>query len=233
MSLPKPLTAALVLLVMTLTVREITGIVDRKPQRETISVQGQATVPLIPDVAQFELGLVTESPAPGEVLRASEQTARTAIAVLTSNGIEPTNIVQTAFNLGPKFDYADNKPPRISGYRVQQAYRVRVPDFNLAPKVLDAVRELNPDRIDGPAFVPADPERARTRARREAFAEARARALSLTIAAGVQLGRVVSFTEAAGAPPGLAPGTPRPDESGSAGEPQSISVSVEVVYEIH
>lgn len=173
-------------------------------EQQGISVSGQGTVTLEPDVAVLSLGV---SVTAGTARAARDQAAEAMQDLLDSlraNGIDDDDIQTTQLSVGAEYDYSGYGRPRIIGYRVSNTVSVKVRDLDRVADVVDDAVEAVGDvvRINGLTFTLDDPTAALEQARAQAMAEARAKAQQLAELAGVQLGQPIAISESSpGGPP--------------------------------
>ena len=132
------LIAILILLPFTMTgcfgtgIPEITmpGETTDQAYKNTISVDGNGTVKVLPDEVVVDVSIVTEKPTTEEAVNEN-----TSIFNKIKRSIEKINaadlkIETTNFNLSPLYDYSvQNKPPKIYAYQVTSTIEVRTTDL--------------------------------------------------------------------------------------------------------
>lgn len=205
-----------------------------------ISVSGQGTVSVPPDIAVLDLGAsVTDATVAAARDRAS--TAMQAIHdAATANGVAEKDIRTTSFNIYPQYRYSEDKGQEITGYQVTNLVSITVRNIDDVSAVLDAAVAAggNDVRVDNVLFTVEDPEQFLNDARTKALENARAHADELAAAAGVSVGTPIAIVEAGGSvqPPQPMFAEAAADNRGgstpvSPGE-QKLTVSVFVVYAI-
>lgn len=211
----------------------------QQPETPQIRVQGQGSVSVRPDVAIITLGAAVRR----ETAQQAFEDANTLVGSLTqflrAQGIAERDITTRQFSLSPEFNRPEgDAAPRIVAWRGTNLVSVKIRDFTTIGTVIDgAVRILGNDaQVSGIIFTVEDSDAAARQARQQAIAEARDHAEQIAAAAGVRLVRILSITETSSPPPmpvPLAAAAPamRAVAEVAPGE-QSISVSVEIVYEI-
>jgi uncharacterized protein YggE len=162
-----------------------------------ITVTGEGVVEANPDIATMMIGVTTQGATAAEALASNSAALEAVLARLAASGIEPRDLQTSNLSLGPdysKYDSSQGGAPTT--YIASNMLTVRVRALDTLGAVLDAAVTDGANSLNGITFGLADPAPVLNEARKEAVADARARAELLAAAAGVQLGKVVSITEA-------------------------------------
>jgi uncharacterized protein YggE len=168
-----------------------------EPLAETITVVGEGTAQVEPDMAQATIGVQVSNPNLEEATTMVQERMEAVLAALQAQGIAPEDIQTTNFNifveptLEPEAQATTTEPT----YRVSNDVRVTVRDISNIGSILDAAIEAGANNIYGVNFSMTDDSEARAQAREEAFTKAEAQAQDLAGLAGVQLGQVVRISE--------------------------------------
>jgi uncharacterized protein YggE len=169
---------------------------------QTITVVGQGSVYVQPDVARVSIGVETAAEMVGEAVEQNTEKMQALLAALRDAGIADADI-QT-MNYSIQFERYPEPMPRAtvseSGevqpqYRVSNMVNVTIRDLDKVGEVLDAAIEAGANNIWGVQFSLEDPEAAQAGARSDAIANATARAEALAELSGVELGPVMSISE--------------------------------------
>lgn len=171
-----------------------TNVPSLYPPEHTISVQGEGTVFIKPDLAQVSLG-VTITRAKLSDARTEAATAMSAVIdALHQLGIGDGDIETSYLNINPTWDYSSSAQ-RVTGYQVQNILQVTVHDLTRLGDVVDNSVAAGATTVNGITFQLSDPTSAQSQARAAAVKDARARADELASAAGVQITGVSSISE--------------------------------------
>jgi uncharacterized protein YggE len=169
---------------------------------ETITVVGQGSVRIKPDIAQVSIGVETSAETVGEAVEDSKTQMASIMEALTKAGIAEKDI-QT-MNYSIQFDrYPESRPLPADTetgqaqpvYRVTNMVNVTIRDLEEVSNVLDAVVAGGANNIWGVSFSLEDQIAAQADARAKAIEDARARAEALAELSGVTLGPVMSVSE--------------------------------------
>ena len=144
----------------------------------------------------------------------------------------------SGISLNPTYQYAENQPPKITGYEAHNTVNVVVRDISKLGKILDTLAEVGANQINGPTFDVDKKDEAMDEARRQAIEKAQARAEMYAKTLNMRVRRIVSINE------GGQMGPPMPmmrmqamemakgaDTSVSPGE-NTLSVNLDVVFEL-
>ncbi|HEX8527490.1 SIMPL domain-containing protein, partial [Allosphingosinicella sp.] len=188
--------------------------------------------------ARISAGVITQAPTATEALRLNATRMSAVRDALRRAGIADRDIQTSTISLQPDYQYAENQPPRLNGYRAANEVSIRFRDIAQTGRILDTLVAQGSNQINGPMLEIDRPEEALDEARTAALANARARAELYARALGMRVRRVVSVSEA-----GM-PGIPRPQEMAmlrnSAGRDaanidpgeQRVGVSLTVSFEL-
>ena len=166
----------------------------------TITVVGEGTVALQPDVAQAQIGVDVAGDTAKQASAEAAKIMEAVLAALKAQGIATKDIQTSNYSI-----YADRPADPLTGrpgeqvtYRVNNGVSVTIRDLAKIGAVLDAVIDAGANNIYGVTFSVSDPDKVMAEARRKAAEDARARAEELAALHDVALGEVVSVSEVIG-----------------------------------
>lgn len=164
-----------------------------------ITVTGEASLPVQPDVATLSLGVTTQADTAAGAMAANTAALTAVLGRLTSAGIAERDLQTSNLSLNPNWvGYDSGASPKIAGYTASNQLTVRVRALDTLGSVLDAAITDGANTLNGLTFELAEPGPKLDEARRAAVADAVARARLLVEAAGARLGAVQSITEGGG-----------------------------------
>ena len=170
-----------------------------------ITVFGEGEMAISPDIALVTLTVMREAESAREALDANSEAMASVTSAMTSAGIESRDMQTSGFNISPRYIHpqrADEpQEPRIQAYQVTNTLSVRVRNLERLGEILDEAVTLGVNQGGSISFSNDDPSSALTEARRRAVADAVEKARTLSDAAGVSLGEVVSISEQSFSPP--------------------------------
>lgn len=202
----------------------------------TLSVTGEGSVNVAPDMATISLGVTVNGDTAKAALDANSAALSAVVEKLKAAGIDAKDIQTTGLSINPMFDFsASGNPQRVLGYNASNMVTVRVRAIDTVGAILDASVTDGANTLNGISFGLTDPVPATDEARVAAVADARRRAELLATAAGVALGPIVSISESQGFAPSPMMAGAAFDRAAAvpiaAGE-MSVAASVNVTFRI-
>lgn len=166
-----------------------------------ITVTGLGRVSAMPDMAIVQIGVQERARDASLALRAVSGVLEDVFDDVEKAGIEARDVQTSAVNISPQYNRNSGAEPTLVGYVAASQIRLRVRDLDVLGEILDTVVSSGANRLNGLSLVVADPSPLRDEARRLAVADARAKAELYAKAAGVELGAIVSLSEAVASNP--------------------------------
>ena len=160
-----------------------------------ISVTGEATVSVPPDLAEIEGGVTSEAKTAREASEANNAAMGKVLQALKGAGIEEKDIQTARLSLQPQSAPNRSGPSAIAGYRASNRVTVRVRDVTKVASVIDTLVGAGANEIGGINFVVSQASKLLDEARERAVADARRKAEIYAKAAGVTLGAPLSISE--------------------------------------
>jgi uncharacterized protein YggE len=172
-----------------------------EPDPAIVSVSGQGVVTAVPDMVTVSVGVATQAATAAAALTANNNAMSALDEVLDGFDIAERDRRTSNFAISPRYDRRanDGRAPTISSYEVNNQLSIRFREIDRLGELLDAVVTSGSNRIGGMNFGNTNEDELRDEARKAAVADARHRAELYAEAAGLELGKVVSISEA-GAP---------------------------------
>jgi uncharacterized protein YggE len=205
-----------------------------------ISVSGEATVSVPPDLAQIDAGVASDAKTAKEAAETNNAAMGKVLAALKGTGIDEKDFQTSRLSLQPQYASAVSGRPTqntVVGYRASNHVTVKVRDLTKVASVIDTLVAAGANDIGNVGFMVAQPSKLLDEARDKAVADARRKAEIYAKAAGVTLGAPLDITEGGtptpmfrakmvGAAPMAVSGTPI-----AQGE-ETLSVSVSITWAI-
>jgi uncharacterized protein YggE len=166
-----------------------------------ISVTGEATVSVPPDLAEIDGGVTSEAKTAREASEANNAAMGKVLQALKGAGIEEKDIRTSRLSLQPQSAPNRSGPSAIAGYRASNRVTVRVRDVTKVASVIDTLVGAGANEIGGINFVVSQASKLLDEARERAVADARRKAEIYARAAGVTLGAPLSISEEGNAAP--------------------------------
>lgn len=163
-----------------------------------ITVTGEGSVFAVPDMAVITMGAAAEAETAKSAMDQTSVITGAILDRLSEAGIAERDIQTSDLRLMPVWSNrsASQSRPEIEGYSASNRVTVRVRDLDALGGILDVVLGDGANQLDGLQFMVSNPEPLLDEARVKAVAAARARAELFATAAGVELGPLLSLTEA-------------------------------------
>jgi len=207
------------------------------PRLLTVSGEGQAKAR--PDQATLSAGVVTDGKTAADALGANSRAMNAVFATLKRLGIPDKSIQTSGINVTPQYpDFNSKQPHRVIGYQVSNSVTVTVDNLDNLGPAIDALVSSGANSLGDVSFSIRDPKPLMASAREDAVKDAMAKAETLSRAAGVSLGPIVSISEGSyAAPPqpmrilAFTTAVDKAPTPVAAGE-NSLSATVSVTWEI-
>lgn len=165
----------------------------------TITVNGKAEIDSKPDMATINF-TIRES---GKDAKAAEKLVgdkSAKVLEMLKKLVDEKDIKTNSYTSYPKYSYPNNSVAKIDGYETTQSIDVKVRDIAKVSAVITSITSSGINEISGPNYVLDNDEDYKNIARGEAISEAKKKAELLAKQLGVELVRIVSFSEDAYSP---------------------------------
>ena len=221
--------------------KNIKAEITNQPYARTITVDGEGKVTAKPDIAIVNLSVVSQGKNVKQVTLGGNQKMTDVINSVKALGVDVKDVQTSSYSLYPDYAYPENQQPQIRGYSLNQGITIKVRKLDTVDDVLDAGIKAGANQVGQLSFDIDEDSALKKDARDMAFKKAREKADQMASAAGVKVGRVITFSESGYNPPmpvyggydmayaTKAEAVPAPSiEPGS----QELKVNVSVTYEI-
>jgi len=170
------------------------SMLEKDSANNQISVMGDSTVSIQPDVAYVDLGVRTTDVSAGDVISKNMKTMEAVVDAITKAGISTENIQTQNFTVYPKYEWKDDKYVE-TGYEGLQSVKVTLTDFTLIAAVITQAGEAGANQINNVSFDLKEYDDKLAQARQEAITEARAKAQAIAKLSGARLDKLLSYSE--------------------------------------
>lgn len=169
------------------------------PPAWQVSVVGRGEVAYTPDVAKVNIGVqIDRAPAADTALKRLNDAMDKTIVAIGQLGIDKKYIKTQVYSIYPQYDYIDNSSV-LAGYSANQQLVVTIrnvaEDNGLVNQVISSATKAGANQINSVTFEASNIETLKQQARLKAIADSKKKAVSMANAAGVKLGKVVSWWE--------------------------------------
>jgi len=181
-----------------------TGLALADDPLRQITVTGQGSVAVDPDMATITLGVTNQASEAGAAMATTSEATARMLQRLGDLGIAPRDMQTSSLSLNPIWSDRSSSvsgPAIITGFVASNSVTVRVRELASLGRLMDAVISDGANDFNGLRFSVQDPEPLMNLARQKAVADATAKAQLLTSAAGVSLGPIQTMIEQGGARP--------------------------------
>ncbi|MGW0159860.1 SIMPL domain-containing protein [Mycobacterium sp. NPDC003323] len=199
-----------------------------------VTVVGSGEVQGTPDTLTVSAAMEAIAPDVTTALNQTSDRQRAVTDALTAAGIEAKDISTTEVSLQPQYN---SDGTRIDFYRASNGVDVKIRDADRASDILALIVNTGGDatRINSVSYSIADDSQLVRDARARAFEDARDRAQQYAELSGLDLGEVVSISEATGPTP--PPPVPMPRSAMAEAVPlspgeQTVGFTVTAVWEL-
>jgi len=208
-------------------------------QAHSLTVTGNGTVSVTPDIAYINIGVHTENSDLSTSVNQNNTQTQSVIDSLKSAGVAAEDIQTSNFSIytnAQGFDKLTGQPIEGKVYAVDNTVYVTVRDLSKLSSLLGSGISSGANNINGITFDVVDKTKALTEARQKAMADAASVAAELSKTAGLTLGSIENINYTASSPIpyyGMGGGGAAPASTSNVpmqpGMTQ-ISVSVDVTY---
>ncbi|MBT4917098.1 SIMPL domain-containing protein [Candidatus Peregrinibacteria bacterium] len=160
-----------------------------------ISVEGEGTAYVVPDVAETSIGIYVQGATAIDVTEEGTEKMNAIVEAIKEEGVDEEDIQTTDYYLGPNYNWSQEKGSYADGFYLDQTVEVKIRDFEMVGAVLAASTDAGANSNTGINFVIDDPEVAKEDARKEAIAQAKEKAGQIAEASGLKLGKLLNYYE--------------------------------------
>ena len=213
----------------------------------TITVSGEGSVLAVPDVAEFTFSVKVEAEEVSEAQKEVADKVNETVSFLKEQGVEENSIKTVGYTTHPRYEWRSSDRPEISsnfgrervlvGYVVNHTTKVTVKKMEDAGDLVGEVGERGATDISGIRFLVDNEETLKKEARALAIEDAKEEAEILSKDLGVEIIRLIDFSESSSLPPYIMRGemmeadSVKTETSFEAGE-EEINSQVQIRYEV-
>ena len=199
-----------------------------------ISVTGEASVSVPPDLAQVDGGVTSDGKTAREASDTNNAAMGKVLLALKGAGIDEKDYQTSRLSLQPQYAPNRSGPSPVVGYRASNRVTIRVRDITKVANVIDVLVGAGANEVGGINFMVSQASKLLDDAREKAVADARRKADIYAKAAGVTLGEPLSISEEGSSVPLYRGKMAAPMAAGAqvAQGEETLSVSVSVSWAI-
>jgi uncharacterized protein YggE len=199
-----------------------------------ISVTGEASVSVPPDLAQDDGGVTSDGKTAREASDTNNAAMGKVLLALKGAGIDEKDYQTSRLSLQPQYAPNRSGPSPVVGYRASNRVTIRVRDVTKVANVIDVLVGAGANEVGGINFMVSQASKLLDDAREKAVADARRKADIYAKAAGVTLGEPLSISEEGSSVPLYRGKMAAPMAAGAqvAQGEETLSVTVSVTWAI-
>ncbi|KXZ40416.1 hypothetical protein SAMN05661008_00030 [Alkalithermobacter thermoalcaliphilus JW-YL-7 = DSM 7308] len=168
---------------------KITDAQNQGSIQNLISVVGEGSVSVKPDVAYINLGVYVQNKDAKIAQSENTQKMNRVISELKKHGIKDEDIKTIEYSIYPEYNYNFDKSnqPKIVGYSVRNMVRVTIKNVDKVGIILDAVSKSDANLIDSISFGISNTEKYYKEALKKSVENAKGKATAISESLGVKL----------------------------------------------
>lgn len=159
-----------------------------------ITVVGTGEVKLVPNEAQFNIGVESRAKEPEEARKESDTKVAGILNLLKSKGVDPKDVQTTYMTLYPGYD-PNGKQNQITFYTAHKTMTVTVKNLDKLDEIMTAMTKAGVNHVDGMQYKNSEMKPSREQARKLALQAAKQKAASMAGELGSKIGRVHTINE--------------------------------------
>lgn len=161
----------------------------------TVAFVGQGKILAKPDVAVLNFSVLTEAETSKSAQEANSVRSKAVGTFFKKQNIEDKDIKTISYNIYPQYNYPRDGIPKIKGYQVNQTYEVKIRNLDNVSAILDGIVSAGANQVSNLRFEIDNPEKLKDQARAKAIENAKGKANTLKSQLGVDLGKIINFSE--------------------------------------
>ncbi|MGB3988573.1 MAG: SIMPL domain-containing protein [Minisyncoccales bacterium] len=196
------LTGLLVVLIVAFSVKskELDCIRQSGNFRDAISVSGLGEIFVEPDMGVVVLAVSNESKKVEDALTENSRRSNKVIEFIKSQGIDEKSIKSVGFNINPRYEYYQTTEyPSgrrvLTGYQVFHGLEIKVKEIDKVGAIIEGAIEAGANEASDIRFVIEDEKNYRDEARSIAVADAKTKAQKLADELGVDIVKIIGYSE--------------------------------------
>src|SRR5262249_14190036 len=128
-----------------------------------ISVTGEGTVSVPPDLAQIDAGVTSDAKTAKEAAEINNATMSKVLAALKGTGIDEKDFQTSRLSLQPQYasSSVSSRPgqPTLAGYRASNRVAIKVRDLTKVASIIDTLVTAGANEIGNVGFTVAQPSK--------------------------------------------------------------------------
>ncbi len=190
--------ALLLLILLTYGIVYLGTKIDRaskpEPTEHQITIEGQADTTTISDIATVTVGVESKADDVATAQANNSAIMNPLIEKIKALGIDATDIQTSNYNAYENTEW-DGQTIISKGWAVSNQLDIKIRNTDLVQNVLDTAGQNGATSISGPAYALDDPNTVKEELRAVAIADAKTQAAKIANSLGLNLERVVGYSE--------------------------------------
>lgn len=170
--------------------------------KNNITVSAEGEVYTKPDLALTTLSVITEADSVKEAMTENTEKMNEVISFVKSKGIEEKDLKTTTFSISPRYEWHEKEMSYypegkrvLVGYEVRQSLQVKIREMDEIGEILEGSTENGANQVGSLQFTVENEDEAREEARGKAIEKAKEKAQNIASQLGVDLVRIINFSE--------------------------------------
>lgn len=164
---------------------------EQKQQRQ-ISMDGEASMMVAPDMASISIGVETEGTSIADIKRDNDQRVSAIYDAVRGLGIASKDIQTSELSIQPIYDYS-SKRRKFLRYEMRNVVTITVRKLDIIEKVINASVREGSNVLEGVHFIVSNRDALVDSLQVEAAKNARKRASDIAGAVGAKLGKALTI----------------------------------------
>jgi uncharacterized protein YggE len=209
-----------------------------RPRPPSITVSGEATLSAEPDLAEIDIGVVTQAKTAPEASKENAERLSRVLAEIKKLLGKGDEVKTSGYALSPNYRYPQGGKPEIVGYTASNTLRIKTTNLNLVGRLIDSAMQAGANNVNRLVFTLKDEFAAQLGALKMASAKAKAKAEAVASSLGLKIVRITAVNEGermiqpiyrqAMTARAEAASAPTPVEPGTVDVRSTVSMTVEV-----
>ena len=175
-------------------VPEVIKVQNVESRENKISLVSSETVEIMPDMAELQVTIRTESKDARVCQQENTTKLNTLVEFLKEQGFEDTSIETSGFSLNPRYDWSNNTQT-LAGYDMRTTVTVTDIPMERIGALLTEVVEHGANEIDNVSYFSSQYDQAYNQALAKAIELSKGKGEALAAASGMKLGLVIKIQE--------------------------------------
>ena len=167
---------------------------EKNDANNQVSVTGDYTLSIVPDVAYVDLGVRTVDLHPEDAVSKNMKDMEKVLTAIRSLGVEDKDIQTQNLTVYPKYEWQNDQYVE-TGYEAMQNIKVTLTDFTLVASVIADAGKAGANQINNVNFTLKEYDTELAVARQEAILEAKAKAQTIAKLNNTSLDELISYYE--------------------------------------